>query len=566
MRKHVGITLSLLLVLALSLSACGGTSAPKEPASKAPQTAPTSAPAPAPAAKPAKGKGGPLTIGMSQDLQTLNPLAPTLEVSRGVHYAIFDPLWRATPEGDFAPVLAASVPTTQNGGISADGLIYKIKLKTGVKWHDGQPFSAKDAKFTWELIMNPKFRAWSKAGHDKVKEFKVVDDTTIEIKLSEPFAPYIAAWADTYLVPEHILSKEADPNIAKFNTSAPVGTGPFKFGEWKPDNYVMLEANLDYHGDGPYLSKVIYKVIPDLTVLYSQFKAGEVDVVEIQGIAPPFVKEAESLKGRKIYRYASNGYESVYLNQTKPIFADIRVRQALMMATDKKPILDKVYYGLNKESLSYIPPHDAYFNPSLKPLDFDVKKANQLLDQAGWSMGSDGVRVKDGTRLSFDISTTSGNKEREQTEQILQQQWKLIGVDLRIKNMAAATLFGDFYRLSQFDALIVSIPRGADPDYLFRLHSKQVPIKNDSKSGGNYIGYQNPEMDQLLESGVREADPAKRKQIYGRIQEILVNDVPTLPLFHREEIRGTKDTVRGYVPNPNALTNTWNINEWYFAN
>ena len=241
-------------------------------------TTPVSA---APAHQHEPPKGGQVIVGLSQEPTIFNPLKSTLEVDRGVQFAIFDSLFRVGLEAELIPNLATEVPSVENGGISEDGLTYTFKLRDDAKWHDGEPFTAADAVFSHQTIVNPDFIAGTRIGHDKITEISAVDDYTVTMTLGEVYAPFLYVWADTYLVPEHLLKDVADLNTAEFNSTAPVGTGPFTVAERVAGDHITLQANPSYHGPGPYLDTVIFKYVPDLTVLFTQFKTGEVDVTGI---------------------------------------------------------------------------------------------------------------------------------------------------------------------------------------------------------------------------------------------------------------------------------------------
>ena len=276
-----------------------------------------------------------------------------------------------------------------------------MKLRKGVKWHDGKPFTSKDVKFTHELIMNPKFGAYSKVGHDQVASVETPDESTVRIRLKEPFAPFMTAWGDTYIVPAHILEGVADPNSAEFNNKSPVGTGPFKLGSRVAGDHLLLVANPAYHMGAPALERVIFKYIPDLTVLYTQFKGGAVDVTGMQGISAEFYSEAKSLPGVAVHLHYSPSVEYIYFNHGNPKFKERAVRQALYYAMEKKAIIDQVYYGLPTPVEGYLPPTSWAYNAELPKHEYSPDKAKQILEEAGWKVGGDGVRAKGGVRLSF---------------------------------------------------------------------------------------------------------------------------------------------------------------------
>jgi len=519
-----------------------------------------SAQAPRPAAMPQKG--GQIIVGITQEPQNFNPVMPTIETQRGVHMAIFDDLWRIDGKGNFVPNLALTIPTQSNGGISRDGTLFTVKLRPGVTWHDGQPFTARDVMFTWKTIMNPAVTAFSTVGFDQIADMWAADDTTLKWKMKQPYAPIADILADMFVVPEHVLGRSADINKDEFNTRRPIGTGPFKFVSRAAGDHIMLEANGAYHGPGPYIDRLIFKYVPDLTVLFTQLKTGEIDVTGLQGIPVDLYPEAKTLTSINLYVDPSTSYETIAPNHLLPMFKDKRMRQALYLAMDKKPIVEKIWLGLAPEAESYVPPQSWAYNPKIKGRHtYDPERAKTLLDEIGWKVGADGIRVKGGTRLSFENACTAGNKQREQIQQLLQQQWRQVGVEMKINNKPAAVLFGDFYRMSKFETIVIGMAMGSDPEHSFRLHSKYIPAKGGM--GRNSVASESPEIDRLLEAGVRDIDREKRKKAYFRLQEVYADELPYLPIFHYVNIRGTRKGVQGFAPNSNMQEYSWNTNEWW---
>ena len=261
-------------------------------------------------------------------------LQPADAAYRGRRGRLLQPVQRALavgPDGNLIPDLATEIPTVENGGISADGLNWRVKLRDDVKWHDGTPFTAEDVKFTLELINNPDFRAGRRAGHELVRDIKVVSPTEITWRMEKPYAPYPAILSWTFIVPKHILDKEADPNTSPFN-NAPIGTGPFKWVERVPGDHITLAANTDYLGDGPYLERLIFKYIPDLTVLYTQFQTGDIDYIGLQGISADHYDEAKALADRVVTPVPQPFIENIAFNLGLPVFQDQAVREALYYA------------------------------------------------------------------------------------------------------------------------------------------------------------------------------------------------------------------------------------------
>jgi peptide/nickel transport system substrate-binding protein len=504
---------------------------------------------------------GRIVVGVTQEPTVFNPLMPHLEVDDSVNFSVFDALFRIDPKGVIVPNLATEVPTQANGGISADGLNWRIRLRSDVRWHDGKPFTAEDVKYTLELIVNPSFRAWRTTGHALVRDIKVVSPTEITWRMEQPFAPYLSFLTETFIVPKHILSAAPDPNAAPFN-QAPVGTGAFKWGKRVAGDHVELVANTGYHGEGPYIERLIFKYIPDMTVMYTQFRSGDIDIAGRAFITPDNYKEASRLPDRTVTLVPAGSVESIYLNLEKPQFRDRAVREALYMAIDRQAIINDLYYGVPRPIETFMPPQSWYYKGDLPKHEFNLARAGQMLDQAGWKRGPDGIRVKDGVRLSFNNSTTTGAHLREQAQQFIQQTFAQIGVEMKILNHPAAVMFGDFWAKSQYDTAMVGITYliASDPDVTLRFHSRAIVAKGGR--GSNNAQYVNAEVDELLDKGARTFDPNARRAIYHRVQELVRNDLPFLPLFTASLVYGRRAKIKGFVPNTNTRSESWHAAGW----
>ncbi|UXR94484.1 peptide ABC transporter substrate-binding protein [Agrobacterium tumefaciens] len=511
-----------------------------------------------------KAAKGQLTVGFSQEPTVFNPHMPHIEVDEGIHFSIFDPLFYVDEKGAFVAALAAEVPTVENGGISADGLNWKVKLRDDVKWHDGKPFTAEDVKFTLELLVDPNFRSWRKTGHEFVRDLTVVSPTEITWKMEKPFAPYPSILASTFITPKHLLGAEADRNTAAYN-NAPVGTGAFKWKERVAGDYILLDANTDYFGDGPHIERLVYKYVPDLNVMYTQFKTGDIDVVGLQWITPDHYDEAKDLADKVVNVVPGSTIESLSFNMERPQFKEPAVREALYAAIDKQSIIEALYYGLPTPTESYVPQQSFYYNPDLPKHEYSIEKAKKLLDDAGWAPGADGIRAKDGVKLAFTCSTTAGNHIREQVQQYMQQSFKDIGVEMTISNLPPAVMWGDYWMLSKFDSVIVGLDflTGPDPDTSDFFRSTSSAAKGGS--GQNTWQFVNKDVDDLLAKGGSLFVPEERKAVYLKIQEIMRKELPLLPLFQYATVRGHKQGVENVKPNVNNRIDTWNVATWRLA-
>lgn len=514
--------------------------------------------------RPPQGRKGQIVVGLSQEPTRFNPLMARIETDEAVHLNMFNALWYVAPNGDLVPDLATEVPSVQNGGLSGDGLSWRIKLKPGVQWHDGKPFTAEDVKFTLGLLRNKEFPAMSRSGHDLVRDITVVSPTELTWKMERFYAPYFSILSWMMIVPKHAFDGITDFRTAPFN-SAPIGTGAFKWGERRPGDYIRVDANPNYHGTGPYVERVIFKYVPDLTVLKTQFIAGAVDAVVGTGITPDNFDEVRATRSVKLIISPTAYLTSVTLNNGQPQFREKEVRQALYMAMDKATINRDLFYDSNFATESYLPAENWAYKPDLPVHKYDVKGAMALLDKAGWKPGRGGIREKGGVRLSFSISTVTGSHLREQMQQFLQQSWLPLGVEMSIKNFPAAVMWGDFWRFSQFDSTIVGAiyPVAGDPDVSDRLGSWAIPAK--AGSGANQMQYTSAEVDKLLPQAAAMLDRAERKKAYARVQELVRDDLPFLPLHQTNMGEGTKANLLGFEPNVNYRHNCWNMSAWYWA-
>lgn len=527
-------------------------------------TAPNLLGKPAFAKAPPTGPTGRVVVGLSQEPTVFNPLMAHIETDDAVHFSIFDALFRIDPQGVIQPNLAAEVPSEKNGGISKDGLNWRVRLRDDVRWHDGEPFTAEDVKYTLELIVNPKFRAWRTGGHSLVRDIKVVSPTEITWRMEKAFAPYMSFLTETFIVPAHILSKESDPNMGAFN-QAPIGTGAFKWSERVAGDHLELVANPKYFGEGPYIERLIFKYIPDLTVLYTQFKSGSVDLVDQGYITPDHYDEAHKLPDKVVTLQPGQSVESIYLNLERPQFKELAVREALYAAMDRKSIIDTIYYGVNTPTETYMPRQSFYYNPNLPVQQFNLERARKILDEAGWVPGSDGIRAKNGVRLSFSNSTTSGSNLREQAQQFLQQAFAEIGVEMKISNLPPAVMWGDFWVKSKFDTAMVGVTYqiASDPDVSNRFATSAIAAQGGN--GSNTAQYSNLEVDALLKKGALAFDPNARRAIYYRVQELIRHDLPNLPLFAYANVHVHKRGLEGVVYNVNTRTASWKAAAWHWT-
>ncbi|MFA5094681.1 MAG: peptide-binding protein, partial [Candidatus Omnitrophota bacterium] len=402
----------------------------------------------------------------------------------------------------------------ENWEISGDGLSIVFHLRKNVKWHDGAPFTARDVEFTYQKLIDPEVKTPYGGDFERVKSLDVIDDHTVKVTYKEPFSPGLSSWG-MGIMPKHLLENE-DLGNTKYSR-APVGTGPYRFREWKTGEKIVLESNHDYFEGRPYINRYVYRIIPDQATIFLELQTQGVDEVTLtplqysrQTDTPFFVRYYRK------YRYPSFGYTYMGFNLKEPLFADRKVRQALDYAIDKDEIIRGVLLGLGRVSTGPFPPESWACDKNIKPLPYDPAKAKVLLKEAGWEdHDGDGWLDKDGRKFKFTIMTNQGNDTRKTTAEIIQRRLKDIGIDAEVRIIEWATFLSEFIDKGKFDAVIMGWSLSRDPDCYDIWHSSKT------RSGEfNFVGYANKEVDTLLLQGRREFDQGKRKEIYNRINRL----------------------------------------------
>jgi peptide/nickel transport system substrate-binding protein len=487
--------------------------------------------------------------------------------------------------GGLIPSLATDMPSHEVGGMIYDGLVrydkdlnvegamadswtfsrdcldLTFKLRHDVKWHDGQPFTAADVVFTYKTMVNPKTPAPFKEGYLLVKDVEALDPYTVRITYGKPYARALSTWSD-YMLPKHVLEPYAVAGKLRESpqNTHPIGTGPYRFQEWRTGEKVVLLANPDYYDGRPYVGRVVYRVIPSQATIFLELKARGVDYVRTL-TAFQYVRQTDYPAFRKAYnkfRYPSSFYTFLGFNLKDPRFADRRVRQAFAHAIDKRELIDGVVLGLAREVSGPIRPGTWAYTDQVMHYAYDPEKAKALLAEAGWrDRDGDGiVEDKNGKPFAFTILTNQGNDERKKVAEIIQQRLKNVGVKADIQVIEWAAFIKEYVKPRRFEAIILGLGTGNDPDQYSVWHSSQT-----GPDQMNRTGYANPEVDRLLEAGRSLCDQRERVRYYHRIQEILAEDLPMIFLYFKDELPAVASRFRGVEAAPAGIM--YNFNEWY---
>lgn len=393
-------------------------------------------------------------------------------------------------------------------------------LKKGILWHDGKEFTAHDVKFTYEKIMDPKTNTVRRSSYELVKKAEALDPYTFRVTYRQPFSPGLESWG-MGIVPKHLLEKE-DINTTSFNR-LPKGTGPFRFVEWVSDEKIVLEANPRYFEGKPHLDRIIYRIIPEISLSEMEiFTRG----IDYSGVFPNQFRRMNRVPFLKTYSQPSLGYTYIGYNLKNDLFRDRRIRLAITHAINREEIVQYVLYGLGTVASGPFPNHLWYSNPNVKPFSFDPPKARALLAEAGWKdTDGDGILDKEGKPFRFKLITNSGNDTRKDVGVLVQRQLREVGIDVNFELYEWSVFLKNFINAKHFDACILGWGLSVDPDAYEIWHSSQI------EKGFNFVSYQNPELDRLWEDGRREYDLEKRKQIYWRIHQLIAEDQPYTFLY-----------------------------------
>jgi peptide/nickel transport system substrate-binding protein len=506
-------------------------------------------------------KGGKLIEGSISDLASVpfNTLNSGDTTSTQAITLTFDGLLGISAAGDNIPMLAQALPT-----VSADSLTFTFKLRPNLKWSDGKPLTADDVVFSYGLMYLPETKDFiSRYRSDLdgyLQSVTAPDPQTVVFKFSKVLANFVDSHCRRGILPKSVLGSVSPKalNTHDFFSAPTVTSGVFKFVRWDKGQQVVFARNDNYWAGKSNLDQYIMKVVSDAVVLAQQLKTGELDTGQ------PDASQFDNLKTiTTINTLAHINPGFVYyqhnLDPNRPsyqLFGDKNVRKALFMALDRDAMAKAVYFGQAVSANSVLPPTTWAYNKDVTPTyKYDKAAAQKLLDDAGWAKGSDGIRSKGGVRFSFELNTNSGNKVRENLIQVMQQQWKEIGVEALPRPIAFQTLVTQIRATHTFSTLLIGIANGdTDPDQTTLWGTKGI-----GSGGLNGMQYKNPQVDQLLADALTTTDRAKRKPIYAQIQNILADELPAPILFYSNYLWGINKRVKNFNVGP---YNTYQGRAW----
>ncbi|MBR0968587.1 peptide ABC transporter substrate-binding protein [Bradyrhizobium diazoefficiens] len=538
--------------------------------------------------KPTKaGGGGPLKLLVWQAPTLLNPHFAVGTKDQVASRIFFEPLAGWDKEGNLVPCLAAEVPTRENGGLAADGTSVTWKLKQGVTWHDGKPFTADDVVFTWSYASDLATAAYTTGSYKDITVEKI-DDHTVKVIFKDP-TPF---WADPFvgsvgqILPKHHFgdyagakSRDAPGNLK------PVGTGPYRFVDFKPGDLIKAERNPDYHVQNqPHFDTLEVKGGGDaVSAARAVLQTGEYDFAWNLLVEDEVLKRMETSGKGRIDVQPSGNVEFMILNTTDPwteidgerssarskhpSLSDPAVRKAINLLIDRDSIQKYIYGRGGTATASFVNEPNRFKSKKLT-YEFNVDKANRILDEAGWKMGADGIREKDGKKLKY-VFQTSTNAPRQKTQSIIKQACQKAGIELELKSVTASVFFSsdvgnpDTYTKFYCDMeMYATTQPQPDPErFLNQCVSWEIATKDNKWLGRNVSRWSDPEADKAYKAAQKELDPAKRTALLIKVNDIFCEANILVPLLSRANVSGCLNNLMADLSGWDVTT--WNLGSWY---
>lgn len=465
--------------------------------------------------------------------------------------------------------LAEKVPSLKDGDwqlLPGGKMKVTYRLKRGFKWHDGKPVTTADFVWTLRMRKNPLTPVISRFVDDKIDNIVATDPYTMTFQWKELY-PYANIGYD--VLPAHVLAKDFNRDPAQLDRSpfarAPVHCGPYRLKQWVAGSFIEVEAAADtYGGEKPKIPAIVFRFILDSTVLTATLIAGQGDATGINQLSLEQLDEI-GRRAPQMQTHAVEGtnYEHIDFNLDHEWFRDKRVRHAIAHAIDREGIVRSLFGGRIPVAHAFASPKHQAYNKDVRRYPYDPARARQLLAEAGFTTGPDGVlRDRTGKRFEVSIMTTSGNAVREQIQQIIKEQLRQVGIELTIDNRPASVLFGQVTRERTFPHLVMFAWTVPVTSHSYTVwHSSQIPTAANNFVGQNVTGNKNPEVDRLLEASEKELDAEKRAGLLRQVQALLVEDLPSIPLYYRPEFQVSRKALKNYKVRGLGQP-TWNAAEW----
>ena len=535
-----------------------------------------------------RGGGGQLKVLWWQAPTLLNPHFATGTKDQDGSRIFYEPLAAYDPEGNLFPVLAAEIPSVQNGGVARDGRSVTWKLKKGVTWHDGKPFTADDVVFNWEFVRDPKTAARTIGSYTDIEKIDQLDSHTVRLvfKKAVPFWGEAFCGVDGMIIPKHLFeaykgekSREAPNNLK------PVGTGPYKFVDFKPGDIVRGDINPNYHvPNRPFFDSIEMKGGGDaVSAARAVMQTGEYDYAWNMQVEDEILLRFEQNGRGKADMVTAGNMEHIQINNTDPwtevdgersslktkhpFLTDPAVRQALSLLVDRASVQEQIYGRTAITTPNFLNAPARFASKNTK-WEFNVDKANQVLEAAGWKKGADGIRAKDGKKLKI-VYQTSINAPRQKTQAIVKQAAAKAGIEIEIKSVTASVYFSSdpanpdtyphFYTDIQMYTVTQTVP---DPQtFMLQFTPWEVATKDNKWQGRNITRWRNEEYDKMFRAAESEMDPVKRAALFIKMNDLVISNVVVIPVVQRPGVSAVSSRLK--LERSGWDSDFWALQNWY---
>jgi peptide/nickel transport system substrate-binding protein len=508
-------------------------------------------------------RAGVLRIALTEEPKDLNPLLFGTTGEGFVDRLMFEPLLSADPKGNPVPMLAETVPTQANGGVSADGLTIVYHLRRDARWSDGVAVTAKDVRFSWDAIENSNNNVVSRHGYDEVRAIDTPNAYTLVVHLKKRFSPFVntffAESDQPYdVVPAHVLARYANINRVPFNGAPTVSDGPFRFERWLRGDRIELTANPDFFQGKPRLKQIDVDFVPNEDSAINLLRTHAIDYIFQPSIQT--YPTLRTLTDSRIVWVSVNGFEGVEFNLSHPVLADTRVRHAIAAAIDKVSLTQRLTFGQTTVATEDLPNWIWAFDPNVRAVPYDPAAAKRLLAEAGWVAGADGIARKNGQPLELLFVTDNALATHRSEAILIQAALHKIGVSLEVKYYPFDILYapegmGGIQHSGKFDLLLYSWYAGIDPD-----NSSELTCDNFPPHGYNDPHYCSAAMDAAQAMALSHYDQAMRTVAYSKIEHLLAVDNPILFFWWQRQQEAISVDFYGFAPNP--VNEAWNAWKW----
>jgi peptide/nickel transport system substrate-binding protein len=501
-------------------------------------------------------------IGLVEQPNSLDPLHASQFYENYLCEGIFSALVVIDDRGEPSPDLAEVVPTKANGGISADGKTITYHLRPGVRWQDGVPLTSHDVAYTYARMEDPKSNFISTALYTAIAKIETPDDRTVVMRLKEPWADattqLFVNGQNGSILPQHVLEKIGDLNQSSFE-SAPVGSGPYMLDRWERGNRIVLRANPVYFRGKPHIDRIDIDFVPDQSTLGIRMRTGELDFSpQLTPVIARQLGNVARLRQAIVPQYTALQFE---FNTKAAPFDDVRVRQALVLAVDRKRLAQTAYHGLAIPADDLVPPQSAFYRSDPQvPLGGDPARAAELLDAAGWRRGPGGLRAKSGATLSVALVYPTGYAAITACVVQVQAAWRALGIDATLRTIQSPLLYSPTGILASgdFGVSLTTFGYATSPDRAQNITTSGLPPR-----GFNYPRVSDPEIDALTESARRTYEFSRRKAIYAKISAIVRGRALLVPVLWIENEYAYDKQLTGLRPEP-VNFDFWNVYSWQF--